>query len=102
VGKDLTVRLDTPAQDRSRLPARPIDRVAWRESVKPSAVETAAEAPALAAQSVVDVDWSQAVVDPERVIATLRAERTHINGGFNHPHTAVGCVFCRRAAAAYR
>ena len=102
MGKDLTVSLDAPAQDRPRPAARPTDRVAWRESVRPVPVEMPAEPPALAAPVVVDVDWSQPAADPELVIATLRAERAQIYGGYSHPHTAGGCVFCRRAAAAYR
>jgi hypothetical protein len=99
VGKDLTVTVDAPAQDRPR----PIDRVAWRENVRPVPVEMpAAEPLALAAPVVVDVDWSEPAADPEQVITALRAERAKIHGGFSHPHTAVGCAFCRRAAAAYR
>jgi hypothetical protein len=51
---------------------------------------------------IVDVSFLPHPLDPEQTIATLQAERAGSRAGFNHPHTASGCVFCRRAAAAYR
>jgi hypothetical protein len=75
----------------------------WREGAS-ALIEARADsaAPAKLQGPVVDVAWSQAPVDADLLIATLRAERAAAHGGFEHPHTATGCVFCRRAAAAYR
>ena len=101
VGKDLTIRLDVPARAARRPASARVDRVVWRESA-PALVEAPSAPAAPARGSVVDVAWSQSSVDPELMIATLRAERAAANGGFDHPHTAVGCVFCRRSAAVYR
>jgi hypothetical protein len=61
-----------------------------------------AVAPVAALRAVVDVAFWPHPADAEEVIATLRAERAASRAGFNHPHTAAGCVFCRRAAAGYR
>jgi hypothetical protein len=55
------------------------------------------------ARPVIDVAWTPVGnPDPELLVATLRTERAAANGGFDHPHTSSGCVFCRRAVAAYR
>ena len=81
---------------------RPVSRVAWTE--RQSALGGSVEAvPAVTAlQPVVDVSFAPHPVEAEEVIATLHAERAASRAGFNHPHTRSGCVFCRRAAAAYR
>jgi hypothetical protein len=107
VGNDLTVTLEVPvpmsAPGGSRPSGRPVDRVVWRAGA-PALVEARADSPSPTKLRgpVVDVAWSQAPVDADLLIATLRAERAAVHGGFDHPHTATGCVFCRRAAAAYR
>jgi hypothetical protein len=59
-------------------------------------------AQALVSGPVVDVSWSVSTVEPEEVIARLQTERAAAHAGFSHPHAAVGCAFCRRAAAVYR
>ena len=79
-------------------------RVVWRERSAPrdppAPLTPLAEAPV---GPVVDVTWSPvAAADPETIVAALRAERAPARAGFDHPHSSSGCVFCRRAVAAYR
>jgi hypothetical protein len=58
--------------------------------------------PAAVLGPIVDVSWSVPQVAPEEVLVRLQTERASANGGYGHPHAAVECAFCRRAAAAYR
>jgi hypothetical protein len=109
VGQELTIGLDARSDGAQAL-ARRVPAVTVRAVVdvaRPHAGAARAPVPiatsqVLAAGSVVDVSWSASTVEPEEVIARLQTERAAARAGFSHPHAAVGCVFCRRAAAVYR
>jgi hypothetical protein len=58
--------------------------------------------PSAVSGPVVDVSWSVPQVEPEEVLVRLQSERAALNSGYGHPHAAVNCAFCRRAAAVYR
>ena len=81
---------------------RPVARVIWPEHQGSLDASIEGVAPVMALQAAIDVPFLPHPADAEEVIATLRAERAASRAGFNHPHAASGCVFCRRAAAAYR
>jgi hypothetical protein len=103
VGQELTIGLDARSDGAQALARRVPRAVAQLEQ------ERAARAPmpitaaqSLVAGPIVDVSWSVATVEPEEVLVRLQTERMATRAGFSHPHTAVGCAFCRRAAAVYR
>ncbi len=58
--------------------------------------------PSAVSGPVVDVSWFVPQVEPEEVLVRLQTERAALNSGYGHPHAAMSCAFCRRAAAAYR
>lgn len=106
MGADLTVSVDAsigfdPAMVRrmpARLPARGVgDDAGSAASSAPVPVP-----PSAVSGPVVDVSWSVAQAAPEEVLVRLQSERLALHGGYSHPHAAVDCAFCRRAAAAYR
>jgi len=102
VGQELSIG---PAGRRDTSPApgtRPVSRVVWPEHETAPGASIEPVAPVAALQPVVDVPFLPHPADPEEVIAILHAERAASRAGYNHPHSASGCVFCRRAAAAYR
>jgi hypothetical protein len=102
VGQELSIG---PAGRRETSPAagaRPVSRVVWTEHEAALDASIDPVPPVTALQPVVDVSFLPHRLDAEEVIATLHAERAASRAGFNHPHAASGCVFCRRAAAAYR
>jgi hypothetical protein len=109
VGEELTIGVDARSDGARRL-ARRVPSVTSRAFVDFARGQAgAARAPvpimasqAMAAGLVVDVSWSAFTAEPEEIITRLQTERAAAHAGFSHPHTAVGCVFCRRAAAAYR
>jgi len=83
-----------------RVPARLPPAVSGDDS---SASNAPVPIPASAVSGpVVDVSWSVPQVEPEVVLVRLQTERAASNSGYSHPHAAVNCAFCRRAAAAYR
>jgi hypothetical protein len=82
----------------ARLPARGVgDGSGSGASTAPVPVP-----PSAVAGPVVDVSFTVPQVAPEEVLVRLQSERAALNGGYNHPHAAVDCAFCRRAVAAYR
>jgi hypothetical protein len=82
----------------ARLPARSVgDGPSGAASTLPVPVP-----PSAVSGPVVDVSFTVAEVAPEEILVRLQSERAALNGGYNHPHAAVNCAFCRRAAAAYR
>jgi len=82
----------------ARLPARGIgDDAGGNASNAPLPVPASA-----VTGPVVDVTWSVPQAAPEEVLVRLQSERLALNRGYGHPHAAVDCAFCRRAAAAYR
>ena len=106
MGVALTVSVDAPigldpAMARrmpARLPARGVgDDVGGAASNVPVPVP-----PSAVSGPVVDVSWSVPQAAPEEILVRLQSERLALNGGYSHPHAAVDCAFCRRAAAAYR
>ena len=106
MGADLTVSVDAsigfdPTMLRrmpAQLPARGVGDAAGG-----NASNTPVPVPASAVSGpVVDVSWSTPQAAPEEVLVRLQSERLAQNGGHSHPHAAVNCAFCRRAAAAYR
>jgi hypothetical protein len=106
VGADLTVSVDAsigfdPTMVRrvpARLPARGVgDGAGGNASNAPVPVPASA-----LSGPVVDVTWSVPQAAPEEVLVRLQSERLALNRGYSHPHAAVDCAFCRRAAAAYR
>jgi len=106
VGADLTVSVDAsigfdPTMAR-RVPARPGSaRGVGDDGSAASSIPVPVPGSAVSGP-VVDVSWSVAQVAPEEVLIRLHSERLVQNGGHSHPHAAVNCAFCRRAAAAYR
>jgi hypothetical protein len=102
VGQVLSIGPAARRETSPALGARPVARVIWPEHETALDASIEPVAPVTALQAVVDVAFLPHPADAEEVIATLRAERAASRAGFNHPHTASGCVFCRRAAAAYR
>jgi hypothetical protein len=121
VGQELTIGLDARSDGAQAL-ARRVPAVTVRAVVdvaRQHAGAARAPVPIAAAQAksggmsggmsgrmsagpIVDVSWSVSTVEPEEVIARLQSERVAAHAGFSHPHAAVGCAFCRRAAAVYR
>ena len=106
MGADLTVSVDAsigfdPTMLRripAQLPARGVGDVAGG-----SAPAAPVPVPASAVWGpVVDVSWSVPQAAPEEVLVRLQSERLAQNGGHSHPHAAINCAFCRRAAGAYR
>jgi hypothetical protein len=106
VGAALTVSVDAPTgfdpamvrRMAARLPARGVgDSAGSAASSAPVPVPSSA-----VSGPVVDVSWSVPQAAPEEVLIRLQSERLALNRGYSHPHAAVECAFCRRAAAAYR
>jgi hypothetical protein len=106
VGVELTASVDAPigfdpAMVRrmpARLPARGVgDGSGSGASTAPVPVP-----PSTVSGAVVDVSFTVPQVVPEEVLVRLQSERAALNGGYSHPHAAVDCAFCRRAAALYR
>lgn len=106
MGAELTVTVDAPigfdpAMVRrmpARLPARGVgDGSGSAASTAPVPIPASA-----VAGPVVDVSFTAAQAAPEDLLVRLQSERVAQNGGYNHPHAATDCAFCRRAAAAYR
>jgi hypothetical protein len=84
----------------ARLPARGVgDGSGGAASTAPVPIPPSASA---SWGPVVDVSFTVPQVAPEEVLVRLQSERAALNGGYSHPHAAVDCAFCRRAAAAYR
>jgi hypothetical protein len=100
---DLSVGFAARRETAPAVAVRVVSPIAWRDH---GAAHDESSAPpraaALTSPAAVDVAWSTVTVDREQVIATLRAERSAERGGFDHPHVASSCPFCRRAATAYR
>jgi hypothetical protein len=107
VGADLTVSVDAsigfdPTMVR-RMPARPRSARGVGDDLGGNASNAPVPVPSSAVSGpVVDVTWSVPQAAPEEVLVRLQSERVAQNGGYSHPHAAVNCAFCRRAAAAYR
>ncbi len=113
MGQELTIGLDARSDGAQAL-ARRVPALTVRAVVdvaRQPAGAARAPVPIAASQAmsagasagpVVDVSWSASTVEPEEVIARLQTERAAAHAGFSHPHAAVGCAFCRRAAAVYR
>lgn len=103
---DLTVSIDAPIAFDPAIVRRVPARVPARgvgDGSGGAASTAAVPVPASEVSGpVVDVSFTVPQVAPEEVLVRLQSERAALNGGYSHPHAAVDCAFCRRAAAAYR